>query len=81
MSPALAPVPPDVLLTILEKAGFRVEKETEFNWTLFKEDSPCPIIILPKKGKLVEVPIMMEILDQIQMNNKSYLGYLNQISN
>ena len=81
MSPAITPISPVILKTILEKDGFHVERETETNWTLFKEDSPCPVIIVPKKGKLVSVTVMMGILAQIQMDNKKYFSLLKQVNN
>ncbi len=79
MVPAITPISPDILKAILEKDSFRIDRETEFNWTLFKPDSPCPIIVLPKKGKFVSVTIMMGILDQIKMNNKKYFNLLEQV--
>ena len=67
--------------TILEKDGFHVDMETEVNWTLFKEDSPYPVINVPKKRKLVSVTVMMGIFDQIQMDNKKYFSLLKQVEN
>ena len=81
MSAALSPIPPIVLRDILVKDGFSVVRETDYNWTLFKEDSPRPVITLPKKGSLVSVTVMMEILDQIKMNNERYFDLLNQAKN
>lgn len=81
MSPAVRPISPLILKAILEKDGFRVDMETKANWTLFKKDSPCPVINVPRKGKLVSVTVMMGIFDQIQMDNKKYFRLLKQIKN
>ena len=81
MSPVLAPIPPNEFKVILEKVGFRIERETEYNWTLFKADSPRSVVVLPKKGELVSVTVMMGILDQIKLDNKTYLDLLRQIQN
>lgn len=79
MVPAITPVSPDILKAILEKDGFRIDRETEFNWTLFKDESPCPVIVLPKKGKLVSVTVMMGMLAQTKMDNKKYFSILEQL--
>lgn len=79
MVPAITPVSPDILKAILEKDGFRIDRETEFNWTLFKDESPCPVIVLPKKGKLVSVTVMMGMLAQTKMDNKKYFSLLEQL--
>lgn len=79
MAPAITPVSPDILKAILEKDGFRIDRETEFNWTLFKDESPCPVIVLPKKGKLVSVTVMMGMLAQTKMDNKKYFSLLEQL--
>lgn len=79
MAPAITPVSPDILKAILEKDGFRIDRETEFNWTLFKDESPCPVIVLPKKGKLVSVTVMMGMLAQTKMDNKKYFSILEQL--
>jgi hypothetical protein len=81
MSPALAPIPPRQFKAILEKAGYSVESETKYNWTLFKADAPVPVIVLPRKGKLVSVTVMMGVLDQISMNITTYFTFLKQIQN
>jgi len=81
MSPALTPIPPNKFRAILEKTGFRIERETEYNWTLFKIDSPRSVIVLPKKGELVSLTVMMGILDQIKMDIKTYFDLLRQVQN
>jgi len=79
MVPAITPVPPHILKAVLEKDGFSVKMDTEANWTLFKASSPSPVIVLPKKGKLVSITIMMGILAQLKMDNKKYFSLLEQI--
>lgn len=62
---AIACVPPEILKLVLEKRGYKVTRETKYNWTLVPEedtdDSSEPIII-PKRGDLVSVEIMMGTL-------------------
>ncbi len=79
MVPAIAPVFPHIFKAILEEDGFSVKMDTEANWTLFKASSPCPVIVLPKKGKLVSITIMMGILAQLKMNNREYFSLLKQV--
>jgi len=81
MVPAITPIPPHIFKAILEKDGFSVQLDTEANWTLFKANSPYPVIVLPKKGELVSVTIMMEILNQIKMDNRKYFSLLEQVKN
>ena len=81
MPPALAPIPPIVFKELLEKDGFSVELETEYNWTLCKEAPLTLVITLPKKGRLVSVTVMMGILEQIKMNNKTYFDLLKKVKN
>jgi len=81
MAAALSPVPPQIFKEILVKYGYSVEMETEYNWTLFKNDAARPIITVPKKGDLLSISIMMEILEQLKMDNKTYFDLLNSIQN
>ncbi len=66
---------------MLEKHGCSVEHESEYNWTLFKGDAKQPVINVPKKGNVLAVNIMMEILDQLEINNKTYFDLLKQMEN
>ena len=77
--PALAPIPPDNFKAILEKDGFTVDLETEYNWTLSRDDSPPIIVVLPKKGEFVSVEIMMSTLDKIKMNPGTFFDLLSQV--
>ncbi len=79
MTFSLAPIPPPVFKAILEKEGFKIQRDTEYIWAFFKDDSPAPVIILPKKGKLVALDVMMDILDQIKMNDGKYLALLEEV--
>ncbi len=76
---ALAPIPPETLRRLLEKYGFIVKAETEYNWTLFKEDAPYPVIPLPKDGAVVSVTVMMGILDKLKMDNGTFLKLLSEL--
>ena len=81
MSPALHPVSPDTLKRILEEDGFHVAMETDYNWTLFKKEAPMPVIVIPRKGELVAVDVMMSILDHLKINNARYFELLKKSSN
>lgn len=71
MPPALAPITPTQLRDVLLAFGYKVERETDYNWSLVKKkkgngsqpiiDSDPPIII-PKAGNRVSVEIMMNSL-------------------
>lgn len=73
--PALAPVAPEVLLKILKQASYIVIAEDEFNWSIARGDADAPLII-PKRGKLVSVEIMMDALDKAKMDNATYFDFL-----
>jgi len=81
MTPALSPVSPQVMKALLEKDGFRVSRETEFHWTLFKENASMPVIVVPKKGDLLALDVMMGILDMIKMSNGRYAELLRETKN
>jgi hypothetical protein len=81
MAAALAPIPPVLLKEILEKDGFVLDRETAYNWTLFKKNAAIPVMNVAKKGKLVSVDVMMGILDQLKMDNARYFELLNQVKN
>jgi hypothetical protein len=76
---ALACVSPETFKAILEKCGFCVDEETEYNWTLLNKDALLPVISLPKKGKLLSVSIMMEILDLLKIDNGTYFKLLDEV--
>lgn len=60
---AIACVPPDVLKLILEKKGYKVKRETKYNWTLVAEMSEeSEPIVIPKRGNLVALEVMMGTL-------------------
>lgn len=61
--PAIACVPPEILKLILEKKGYRVKRETKHNWTLVLEsDGEEEPVVIPKRGDLVGMEIMMGTL-------------------
>lgn len=77
--PALAPIQPKEFKMLLERYGFQVQEETEYNWVLFKAEALRPVIPIPKKGALVSVDIMMGILDQLKITNEEYFTLLDKV--
>ncbi len=73
--PALAPIPPDTLKRILELSGYELIEEDKYNWVLAKGSDELPVT-LPKRGQLVAVDVMMNILDRTKMDNKTYFDLL-----
>ena len=69
--PALAPVAPDIFRRILELYGYKTVQEDEYNWALARNAKDIPLII-PKKGKLVALDIMMDALDKAKMDNGTF---------
>jgi hypothetical protein len=61
----IACVPPEVLKRILELKGYKLKRETKYNWTFVlpgaPEDDPRTVVI-PKRGDLVAVEVMMGTL-------------------
>jgi hypothetical protein len=79
MPPVLGSVPPPLLRKVLEKDGYVMVKETEYNWTFFKADAPMPVVTIPKKGDYVSIHIMPEFLARIQMSQGRFIDLLNQV--
>jgi hypothetical protein len=75
MPPAVAPIPPGALKTILEMYGFVVIAEDGFNWVLEdpKQADSEPIVI-PKIGELVAVEVMMQALIDSKLPFSAYLA-------
>jgi hypothetical protein len=75
MAPAVAPIPPGALKTILELYGFKVSAEDDFNWVLVdpKQTDSEPVVI-PKIGDLVAVEVMMQALIDSKLPFSAYLG-------
>jgi len=71
--PALAPVPPETLKRILEKYGYHLLKDDEYNWVLVHDEKDLPIVI-PKLGDLVAVDVMMGALNMAKMDNATYFS-------
>lgn len=46
---------------MLEKHGYKVVDETEYNWYL-ADDSSEPPIMIPKKGSVVAIPVMSNVM-------------------
>ncbi len=65
---------------MLQKYGFEVVAEDEFNWCLFKQEGARPVITLPKEGDLVSLDIMMSILNQLKMDNATFFDLLKKAS-
>jgi hypothetical protein len=74
MPPAVAPIPPGALKTILELYGFVVLAEDEFNW-IISDPNPrdSEPIIVPKIGELVSVEVMMQALIDSKLPFSAYL--------
>jgi hypothetical protein len=77
--PALVPIPPAELRCILEMDGYKILSQDEFNWVLAKGETDVPII-LPKKGDLVSLEILMDTLDKAKMNDGTYFRYKSAVS-
>lgn len=66
--PALRPIPPWAMKEILERAGFQVIVEDEYNWVLSETKDHLGVategekepIILPKCGDLLALDVMMD---------------------
>lgn len=41
--------------------------------------APYPVIVVPKRGDLVAVDVMMSILHKLEMDNGTYLNLLSQV--
>lgn len=79
--PALTPISPEIFRLILERHGCRMTRETPHNWIFIKDDIPNPIINLSRESDLIPLDIMMGILHQLKMDNKTYFDLLNVIQN
>jgi hypothetical protein len=69
---AVVPVPPEVLKRLLEKKGYRVVRETDYNWTLALDNDLGDIsepLVIPKCGNLVSVEIMLGGFSRILPND------------
>jgi len=71
--PALAPVTPDAFRRILELHGYHIVQDDEYNWVLARDSKDVPII-LPKKGSLVALDVMMDALDRAKMDNGTFFA-------
>ncbi len=81
MSPSIAPVAPEILRRVVEKEGYKIEDDSPYNWTLYKKNSSSPIIIIPKKGNVVSIDVMMNILDRLKMDNKKFFDLCKEVIN
>ena len=79
--PIPASIQPSEFKRFLEAYGYTQQHETEYNWTLLKENSALPVIVINKIRELVEIEIMMGILNKLEMNDGEYLRLLSQIKN
>jgi hypothetical protein len=73
--PALAPVAPEVLKRILELRGYKLLEDGQRNWLMGRDDHEKPLTI-PKRGKVVTLPVIMNALDHAQMDNATYFALL-----
>jgi hypothetical protein len=75
MAPAVAPIPPGALKTILELYGFKVSAEDDYNWILADPHHPeNEPIVIPKIGDLVAVEVMMQALIDSKLPFSAYLA-------
>ncbi len=81
--PAIAPIPPLAMKSILELRGWRVVSEDKFNWLLEAskyegnvKPEPLP---LPKRGRLLAVDVMMDTLIKTKTDLHTYFKLKEQV--
>jgi len=77
--PPPAPVSPDVFKAIILKLGYEVQRETEDNWTLFKGNSHKPILVIPRKGPIISLTIMMDILGALNISDAQFFELRDEV--
>ena len=79
--PAVACIPPWAMKEILEHFGFTVIAEDEYNWVLSETKAHLGVatagelepLVLPKRGDLLALDVMMETLITAKMDLHTYL--------
>lgn len=83
--PAIAPIAPWAMKEILEHFGFVVTAEDAYNWVLSDTKDKASIsaepspeakepLILPKKGKLLALDVMMDTLIKAKLDLHTYFS-------
>jgi hypothetical protein len=80
--PAVACIPPWAMKEILAHYGFQAIAEDEYNWVLsdtkdhlgITEASPKEPLILPKRGDLLALDVMMDTLIKSKMDLHIYFA-------
>ncbi len=80
--PAVACIPPWAMKEILEHFGFGVIAEDEYNWVLSETKNHSGVavpgelepIILPKRGDLLALDVMMDTLIKAKMDLHTYFA-------
>jgi len=78
---AIACVPPEILKLILEKKGYKVKRETKFNWTMVAvtDEDESEAIVIPKRGDLVALEVMMGTLVAAHILPGDYFTFKAQV--
>jgi hypothetical protein len=63
----------------LERDGFTVQHEDDYNWALVKPGLQ-DVVILPKSGRLVALQVMYRILEVAEITDGRYMELLAQVS-
>ena len=80
--PAVACIPPWAMKEILEHFGFSVIAEDEYNWVLSETKAHLGVatagevepLVLPKRGDLLAMDVMMETLIAAKMDLHTYFA-------
>ena len=78
--PPPASVSPEVFKSIILELGYTVRRETEDNWTLFKENSHKPIVVIPRKGDVISLDILMDILITLQISDARFFELRDKVT-
>jgi hypothetical protein len=59
--------------------GYEVHLETEHNWTLFNGHSHKPILVIPRKGAVISLTIMMDILSALNISDRQFFELRDEV--
>lgn len=78
--PAVAPIPPGAMKTILELYGWKIAAEDGLNWVFVdpsnKEADP---VVIPKIGDVLALDVMMQTLIDTKMDLATYFSLKQQV--
>lgn len=81
--PAVACIPPIAMKKILELRGYRVVTQDELNWAMepikYESGQIQEPVILPKRGALLAVDIMMDTLIKTKTDLHMYFTLKEQV--